>query len=110
MMTVVVAKNTARQAFLTILAVVAALGAAGCSRAISGTPVAPAGAALLSTSCGEYVAMPESGRREVIAAIGADGNQLVEKNPELWLGLTAALCTFTDPDTPVQRVIAGGLR
>ena len=54
--------------------------------------------------------MPEAGRREVIAAIGADGNKLVASNPELWVGLAAALCTFTDPETPVLDVVAGGLR
>jgi hypothetical protein len=92
------------------LAVAAVLGTAGCDRAISGTPVAAAGAALLSTRCSEYVSMPEAGRREVIAAIGADGNKLVDSNPELWVGLAAALCTFTDPETPVLDVVAGGLR
>ena len=92
------------------LAVAAVLGIAGCDRAISGTPVAAAGAALLSTRCSEYVSMPEAGRREVIAAIGADGNKLVASNPELWVGLAAALCTFTDPETPVLDVVAGGLR
>ena len=92
------------------LAVAAVLGTAGCDRAISGTPVAAAGAALLSTRCSEYVSMPEAGRREVIAAIGADGNKLVDSNPGLWVGLAAALCTFTDPETPVLDVVAGGLR
>lgn len=92
------------------LAVAAVLGTAGCDRSIAGTPVAAAGAALLSTRCSEYVSLPEAGRREVIAAIGADGNKLVASNPELWVGLAAALCTFTDPETPVIDVVAGGLR
>ena len=92
------------------LAVAAALGAGGCSRAIGGTPVAAPGAVLLSTRCSAYVGMPESGRREVIAAIGADGNQLVANNPDLWVGLAAALCTFTNPDTRVLDVLAGGIR
>lgn len=95
---------------MAALAVAAMVGTAGCDRAVSGTPVAAAGAALLSTRCSEYVSMPEAGRREVIAAIGADGNKLVASNPELWVGLAAALCTFTDPETPVLDVVAGGLR
>lgn len=99
-----------RRAALAAMAVVAVVGAAGCARSIGGTPVAAPGAALLSTRCGEYVAMSKAGRREVVAAIGADGNRLVAANPDLWVGLTAALCTFTDPETPVLDVVAGGLR
>lgn len=101
-----------------LLAVAAALAAGGCSRAIGGTPVATpgqagisiGGAALLDTTCREYVAMGESSRREVIVAIGEDGNQLVATSPDLWVGVGAALCTFADPGAPVKDVITGGFR
>lgn len=104
------ALTTLRKVSAVSLTVAAVLGAVGCSRAISGTAVAPAGAALLSTTCQEYVAMKQSSRREVIEAIGADGNRLVATNPEVWVGVAAALCTFTDPSTPVKDVVTGGMR
>lgn len=92
----------------------AALGAGGCSRAIGGTPVAAPGevgaAALLATTCREYGAMKPASRREVIAAIGADGNQLVAANPDLWVGVAAALCSFVAPGAPVRDVVTGGIR
>lgn len=100
-----------------LLAVAAALAAGGCSRAIGGTPVATPGqagiaigGALLDTTCREYVAMGESSRREVIVAIGEDGNQLVATSPDLWVGVGAALCTFADPSAPIRDVITGGIR
>lgn len=90
----------------------------GCSRAIDGTPVATpgqagirvGGAALLDTTCREYVAMGSAARREVIVAIGEDGNQLVAGNPDLWVGVGAALCAFVDPGAPVRDVLTGGFR
>ncbi len=92
--------------------------AAGCSRAVDGTPTATpgqagtgaTGAALLDTTCREYVEMGEATRRQVIAAIGEDGNQLVAANPDLWVGVAAALCTFTDQSAPVRDVVTGGIR
>ena len=94
-----------------VIAVTAAavLGAGGCSRAIGGTPVAAPGevgvAALLSTTCRK-----DGARRDVIAAIGQDGNKLVAANPDLWVGVAAALCTFVDPGAPVKDVVTGGVR
>lgn len=99
-----------------VIAVTAAavLGAGGCSRGIGGTPVAAPGevgvAALLSTTCREYVSMKDGARRDVIAAIGQDGNKLVAANPDLWVGVAAALCTFVSPGAPVKDVITGGVR
>ena len=101
-----------------LLVAVAVLAAGGCSRAIGGNPVATpgqagigaGGTALLDTTCREYVAMGEAGRREVIIAIGEDGNELVATSPELWAGVGAALCTFADPGAPVKDVITGGFR
>lgn len=90
------------------------LGAAGCSHAIGGTPVAAPGevgaAALLRTTCRDYAAMTDTARRDVIAAIGAEGNKLVAANPDLWVGVAAALCTFVDPSAPVKDVVTGGIR
>ena len=92
----------------------AALVTGGCSRAIGGAPVAdPAQigtAALIATTCREYTAMKPAARREVMAAIGADGNNLVAANPDLWVGVAAALCGFVDPSAPVRDVVTGGVR
>lgn len=92
----------------------AALGSGGCSRAIEGTPQAAPGevgtAALLNTTCREYGSMKQTSRREVMAAIGAEGNQLVAANPDLWVGVAAALCSFVDPGAPVRDVVTGGIR
>jgi len=86
----------------------------GCTRAIGGTPVPdPAGvgvAALLSTTCRDYIGMKDSARRDVITAIGEDGNKLVAANPDLWVGVAAALCTFVAPGAPVKDVVTGGVR
>lgn len=99
------------------LAVAAALGVAGCARAVDGTAVgapgevgAARGASLVATTCRQYVAMQDAERRDVITAIGADGNQLVAANPDLWVGVAAALCTFVDPGAPVRDVVTGGMR
>lgn len=67
-------------------------------------------AALLSTTCRDYVSMKDGTRRDVIIAIGEDGNKLVAANPDLWVGVAAALCTFVDPGAPVRDVITGGAR
>ena len=60
------------------LLVAAVLGAGGCSRAIEGTPMATPGqagaAARINTTCRDYIGMTQSERRDVIAAIGEDGN------------------------------------
>ena len=98
--------------------IAAALVAPGCSRPIDGTPVAgpdATGAAvpeadLLATTCRQYQAMPSEARREVILAIGEDGNQLVAINPDVWVGVAAALCTFADAGAPVRDVVTGGIR
>lgn len=99
---------------IMVLAVAAALAAGGCSRAVEGTPTAAPGevgrAALLNTTCREYTAMPTSDRRGVIAAIAAEGNQLVAANPDLWVGVAAALCSFVSPSAPVRDVVTGGIR
>lgn len=97
-----------------VAAVVAVLGAGGCAHAISGTPAAAPGevgaAALLATTCRQYADMKETARRTVIAAIGQEGNKLVAANPDLWVGVAAALCTFADPSAPVKDVVTGGIR
>lgn len=103
--------------FGAALAVAAVLGAAGCARAVDGTAVAAPGelgaargASLVATTCRQYVAMNDADRREVITAIGADGNQLIAASPDLWVGVAAALCTFVDPGAPVRDVVTGGMR
>lgn len=99
---------------LAAVAVAITVSGSGCSRAVSGTAVAPAGvaeeAALLSTSCKAYISMNQSARREVIVAIGDSGNKLVATNPDLWVGLAAALCAFTKTDVQVKDVVTGGIR
>ena len=96
------------------LLVVAVLGAGGCSRAIGGTPVATPGqagvAARINTTCRDYVGLTESERRDVIVAIGEDGNKVVAANPDLWVGVATALCNFVDPSAPVKDVVTGGMR
>lgn len=96
------------------LLVAAVIGAGGCSRAIEGAPMATPGqagaAARIETTCRDYIGMTESQRREVIAAIGEDGNKLVAGNPDLWVGVAAALCNFVDPSAPVKDVVTGGMR
>ena len=96
------------------LLVVVVLGVGGCSRAIGGTPMATPGqagmAARINTTCRDYVGMTESERRDVIAAIGEDGNKVVAASPDLWVGVATALCNFVDPSAPVKDVVTGGMR
>jgi len=98
----------------TIGAIAVALAVSGCSHAIGGTPVAAPGevgaAALLRTTCRDYAAMTTAARRDVIVAIGEEGNKLVATNPDLWVGVAAALCSFVDPSAPVKDVVTGGIR
>lgn len=106
--------NVGRGAIAAALAVVA-LAAGGCSRAIGGTPVAAPGeigaaALVATTTCRDYTAMTQAARREVILAIGDEGNKLVAMNPDLWVGVAAALCGFVDPGAPVRDVVTGGVR
>jgi hypothetical protein len=54
--------------------------------------------------------MSPTARRDVIAAIAEDGNKLVASNPDLWVGVAAALCTFAAPGAPVKDVVTGGIR
>lgn len=96
------------------LLALAVAGAGGCSRAIEGTPMATPGqagaAAKLNATCRDYVGMTEAERKDVIIAIGVDGNKLVASNPDLWVGVAAALCNFVDPSAPVKDVVTGGMR
>lgn len=98
----------------SVLVVAVALSGSGCSRAVSGSAVAPAGvaeqAALLATTCKAYISMNDPARREVIEAIGESGNKLVATNPDLWVGLAAALCAFTKANVEVRDVVTGGIR
>ena len=98
----------------TIGAIAVALAVSGCSHAIGGTPVAAPGevgaAALLRTTCRDYAAMTIAARRDVIVAIGEEGNKLVATNPDLWVWVAAALCSFVDPSAPVKDVVTGGIR
>jgi hypothetical protein len=94
-----------------------ALVSGGCSRAIEGTPMATpgqagigAGTAVLETTCGQYVTMGNADRRTVIVAIGEDGNRLVALNPDAWVDLAAALCTFVKPAAVVRDVLKGAAR
>lgn len=103
--------------FGAALAAAVAIGAAGCARAVDGTAVAAPGeigaargSSLVATTCRQYVAMDDAERAEVIMAIGAEGNQLVAANPDLWVGVAAALCSFVDPGAPVRDVVTGGMR
>ena len=96
---------------------VAAILATGCSRAIEGTPVATPGqagitegAALLDTTCGDYLTMDKADRLKVMTAIGEAGNRLVAIAPEAWVDLSAGLCTFVDPGVAVKEVVRGAAR
>lgn len=103
-----------RRMTIAALVIAAAVGAGGCSRAIEGTPTATPGqagvAARLNTTCRDYVSMTEGERRDVIVAIAEDGNKVVAANPDLWVGVAAALCNFVDPSAPVKDVVTGGMR
>jgi len=101
------------------LAAIAVMTAAGCSNEIVGTPVAAPGQAgtgldtteLAATTCREYLEMDDTGRREVMKAIAKDGNQIVGMNPDLWVGVAAAMCGFVDPSAPVKDIVVGqGIR
>ncbi|MCI4673669.1 hypothetical protein [Candidatus Mycolicibacterium alkanivorans] len=101
-----------------LIAAVVVTGA-GCATPIPGTPVAAPGQAgkplppadLASTTCRQYLAMDEATRGEVIKAIGEKGNTLIAMNPEIWVGVAGALCTFVDPSAPVRDILVGqGLR
>ncbi len=78
------------------------------TRTSSSAPTETGGSAPASadSTCGDYTEMSEAEQRAVIAAIGED-NVLVERNPELWVTLAGALCTFADPDTAVREVLSG---
>ncbi|MGB3482702.1 MAG: hypothetical protein WBB07_10885 [Mycobacterium sp.] len=75
------------------------------------TPPSSTGApGLANTTCGDYVDLDEESQRRVISAIGAQ-NDLVSLNPELWISLASALCTFATPSTTVREVLEGqGIR
>jgi hypothetical protein len=111
------ARTDVRSGAIAVLLAVAVLGAGGCARAISGTPLAAPGQLgveaadgdLLATTCRQFTEMKDAGRREVILAIGAE-NQLVGANPEIWMGVATALCSFADPGAPVRDVVTGGFR
>ncbi len=107
------------RAGVVLLIAAAVLTGAGCSNEIVGTPVAAPGQAgkgmvpadLLTTTCSEYLTMDDSTRREVMEAIAKDGNQIVEMNPKLWIGVAAALCGFVAPSAPVKDIVVGqGIR
>lgn len=73
-------------------------------------PGAPGTPAVADTTCEEYIDLDEDAQREVISAIGEE-NELVALNPELWITVTSALCTFAEPSTPVREVLEGqGIR
>lgn len=108
-----------KSAAIAMLAVTLAVGVSGCGNKIEGKPVAVPGEAgkplppanLLSTTCRQYLKMDDSTRRDVIKAIGNNGNELVTMNPELWVGVAAALCGFVDPSAPVKDIVIGqGIR
>lgn len=101
---------------VTVLLAAAVL-AGGCSRAVEGTPVATpgqagvnGGAALLDTTCADFVALDTPDRREVIVAIGESGNRLVALSPDAWVDLATALCNFVEPDAKVSDVLRGAAR
>lgn len=70
-------------------------------------PGAPAPGGLADATCGEYVDMDPEAQRQVIEAIG-EQNELVALNPELWVTMASAMCTFADPATLVKDAVVGG--
>ncbi|MET0900892.1 MAG: hypothetical protein ABWY45_23510 [Mycobacterium sp.] len=73
-------------------------------------PAPPGTPADADTTCDEYVNLDEDAQRAVISAIGEE-NDLISLNPELWITLTSALCTFAEPSTTVREVLEGqGIR
>lgn len=106
-----------RAVSIPALVLTTAVLSVGCSRAVEGTPMATPGqggvhadAALLDTTCKEYVAMQGPQRREVIVAIGESGNRLVALGPDAWVDLAVALCTFVPGPTKVADVLKGAAR
>ncbi|WP_231737573.1 hypothetical protein [Mycobacterium sp. IS-1742] len=69
-------------------------------------PGAP-GTGLVDTACGDFVGMDPQTQRQVIEAIG-EQNELVALNPELWITMASAMCTFADPATLVKDAVVGG--
>lgn len=69
-------------------------------------PSGPPPTGLAATTCGDYQTMDKTQQRQVIDAIGKD-NELVQMNPELWLGLAGAMCAFTPKTTLVKDAVAG---
>lgn len=72
----------------------------------SPTTGGPPPTGLAATTCGDYQTMDKTQQRQVIDAIGKD-NELVQMNPELWLGLASAMCAFTPKTTLVKDAVAG---
>ena len=73
-------------------------------------PGPPGSPAVADTTCDEYIGLDENAQREVISAIGEE-NDLIALNPELWITLTSALCTFAEPSATVREVLEGqGIR
>jgi hypothetical protein len=101
----------------TVILLTAVVLAGGCSRAVDGTPTATPGqggvgtdAALLETTCEDFVALDDRDRREVIVAIGEAGNRIVALGPDAWVDLAAALCNFVGPEARVADVLEGAAR
>jgi hypothetical protein len=46
-------------------------------------------------------------QRQVIEAIG-EQSELVALNPELWITMASAMCTFADPAALVKDAVVGG--
>ena len=85
-------------AALLVAAVVGGVAAAGRSREPRWPPPSEVGSmARINATCRDYVGMAKPSVRDVIIAIGEDGNKLVAANPDLWVGVAAALCNFVDP-------------
>jgi len=104
---------------VAVLAVTVAVAGGGCSTYVDGRAVGVPGqtgqnaapADLVGTTCRQYLTMDDKTRREVIKAIAKQGNQLVSLNPDLWVGIAGALCTFVDPSAPVKDILLGqGMR
>lgn len=69
-------------------------------------PAPPPPGGLADTTCGDFVDMDDATQRQVIDAIG-ETNELIALNPELWVGMAEAVCTFSEPETPVRDVVVG---
>lgn len=70
------------------------------------TTSGPPPTGLAATTCGDYLTMTKQQQRQVIDAIGKD-NELIQMNPELWVGLGTAMCSFTPKTTLVKDAVAG---